>query len=377
METRLASPCPRLQVIGRHYLNFTLPKGAILGMIGPNSSSMETKLKAHIHLLLVVASLLVAGCVPIPPASESAIAEPAGQAETAAANEAPTPAVAAPVAASSIPVEALKNATYSGIYDAPVKLTNGLYEGEPFVKGDASHPLVEYVDGAELFGDLDGDGVDDAVIFLHESSGGSGTFTYVAAQLNRDGKPLDAGAVVIEDRIGVKSAAIADGQIALEIITQGPGDVACCSTHKAHKTYALQAGRLVETTPEGGDLVRLSASDLDGTSWLLLELDHDQPAVADSGVTIGFQDGKIAGYGGCNNYRASFSVGDDNPFVMAIGPVMATQKSCPEPVGSQETAYFNALGNVSRWGYVFGKLALYYAAGQDGESRLLFAPVAK
>jgi heat shock protein HslJ len=338
---------------------------------------METPLKTHMLMVLMVAALLVAGCVPIPPASAAPATVPSTPPEAAAVSESPTTiAEAAPVAASAIPVAELRNATYSGIYDEPVKLTDGLYEGEAFVEGDASHPLVEYIDGAELFGDLDGDGIEDAVVFLHESSGGSGTFTYVAAQLNRNGKPVDGGAVVIEDRIGVKSAAIADGQIALEIITQGPGDVACCSTHKAHKTYALQAGRLVETTPEGGDLVRLSASDLEGTSWTLLELDHDQLTVADSGVTIGFQDGRITGFGGCNNYSGSFSLGEENPLVMTIGPVMATRKSCPDPVASQEAAYLTALGNVSRWGYEYGRLALYYADGQASESRLLFTPQA-
>jgi heat shock protein HslJ len=285
-----------------------------------------------------------------------------------------------PAEAGAIPTEALRNATYSGIYDEPITLADGMYEGKPFVEGDASHPMVEYVNGAELYGDLDGDGVQDAVVFLRESSGGSGVFTYVAAQLNRDGQPAaarlpaDAGAVVIEDRIGVKSAAIEDGQIVLEIITQGPGDVACCSTHKARRTYALQEGRLVETTPEGGELVQVSAADLDGTSWTLLELGHDQPAVTDSEVTISFQDDQMTGFGGCNNYTGSFSLGEDNPFVMTTGPVLVTQKSCPDPIGSQESAYFAALADVSRWGYVYGKLALYYADGENGESRLLFAP---
>ena len=61
---------------------------------------------------------------------------------------------------------------------------------------------------------------------------------------------------------------------------------------------------------------------------------------------------------------------------MTIGPLAATEKGCPDPVGSQESAYFAALESVSHWAYVFGRLALYYADGQDGESRLLFAPQA-
>jgi heat shock protein HslJ len=160
----------------------------------------------------------------------------------------------------------------------------------------------------------------------------------------------------------------------LDIITQGPGDGACCGTHNAHKTYALQNGRLVDTTGKGGDLVKVSAADLDGTRWTLLELNEGQPAPADAGVTLSFGDGQISGSGGCNSYTGSFSLGEANPFVMTTGPIAATQKSCPDPILEQETAYFTALGEVTQWSYQYGRLALYYADGQGGLSRMLFAP---
>ncbi len=327
-------------------------------------------MKTTIIPLLLIASLLAAACggatppAPAQPGRPGATATPVAQ------------ATGQPAETTGIAAEALKNATYSGIYDEPITLADGLYEGEPFTEGDPARPIVAIIDGAELTGDLNGDGVDDAVVFLLERGGGSGAFTYVAAQLNQDGQPVDAGAVRIEDRIGVRSAAIEDGQVVLDIITQGPGDVACCGTHKAHKTYALQDSRLVETTPAGGELVRISAADLDGTSWTLLELDHDQAALAGTEVTLTFGDGQVSGSGGCNSYSGSFSQGDDNPLVMSIGPLTATDKSCPEPAGSQESAYLAALGNVARWGYDFGKLALYYTGEQEVESRLLFAPQA-
>jgi heat shock protein HslJ len=344
-------------------------------------------MKPYVLTLLILAALLVSACyapsqpapAPLPAAAAATATASNEQVSTPAATEAvgaeqapAAPAATAPAAASRLPVEALKNATYSGVYDEPITLADGLYEGEPFVEGDPARPTVEAIDGVELFGDLNGDGVDDAVVFLLERGGGSGAFTYVAAQLNRDGQPVDAGAVRIEDRIGVRSAAIEDGQVVLDIITQGPGDVACCATHKAHKTYALQDGRLAETSAAGGELVQGSIADLDGTSWTLLALDG-QPALADTAATLSFQANQVSGSGGCNSYSASFSLGEDNPFVMTIGPLTAAERSCPEPAGSRESAYLAALGSVVRWGYDFGRLALYYAGGQDLESRLLFA----
>ncbi len=193
-------------------------------------------------LLLIATSFLAAACVaPAGPAPASPTATPAPVTQTPAVEITPAPAAeTAPAEACAISAEALRNANYSDVYDLPITLTDGLYEGAPAGEGDLSRPTVEFIEGAELYGDLDGDGADDAVVFLLERGGGSGAFTYVAAQLNRDGQPVDAGAVRIEDRIGVRSAAIEDGQVVLDLILQGPGDVACCGSHKARKAYALQ-----------------------------------------------------------------------------------------------------------------------------------------
>ncbi len=327
-------------------------------------------------LLLIVLSVLAAACAApvlqapaVPPsATPAAVVEPAA----VEATPAPEPA---PAEVSAIPPDALRNATYSGVYEQPVTLSDGLYQAKP-ADGDLAQPQVQLVDRVTLSGDLDGDGADDVVVFLVERSGGSGVFTYVAAQLNRAGQPLDAGAVRIEDRIQVKSAAVADGLVTLEIVTQGPGDVACCGTHLAAKTYAVEQGQLAETTAAGGEMVKVSAADLDGTSWTLVEIDADQPALADAAATLNFQDGQVLGSGGCNDYTASFSLDDVNPFVMSLGPVAATRRGCPDPAGAQEAAYFAALERVSQWAYLFGHLALYYQNDGGEQGRLLFAPQA-
>lgn len=327
--------------------------------------------------LLIVLSVLAAACTaPVLQAPAVPSATPALVAELAAVEATPTPAPEpAPVAAGTITLDALRNATYSGVYDQPITLASGLYQAKP-AEGDLARPQVQVVDHATFSGDLDGDGVDDAVVFLVERGGGSGVFTYVAAQLNRDGQPLDAGAVRIEDRIQVKSATLEDGQVTLEIITQGPGDVACCGTHLGAKTYALEQGQLVETTAAGGELVKVSAADLDGTSWTLLAIGADQPALADAAATLSFQDSQVLGSGGCNDYTASFSLDDVNPFNMAVGPLAATRRACPDPAGAQEATYFAALDSVSQWAYVFGHLTLYYQNDGGEQGRLLFAPQA-
>ncbi|MCB0173146.1 MAG: LysM peptidoglycan-binding domain-containing protein, partial [Anaerolineae bacterium] len=83
---------------------------------------------------------------------------------------------AAPAETSVLTIDQLANATYTGIYDdQEVTLTDGQYEGEPFVEGGASRPTVNFNPNDVAFGDLNGDGVEDAAVLLSENSGGSGT----------------------------------------------------------------------------------------------------------------------------------------------------------------------------------------------------------
>jgi hypothetical protein len=153
----------------------------------------------------------------------------------------------------NLTVKKLKNAEYQGIYQEPIQLTDGTYEGEPFVEGGASRPTVTFIEpyaGPTAWGDLNGDGVDDAVVLLVESSGGSGSFVYMAAVLNREGKPKNVDTLLLGDRAQVHSLTIADGQISVTMVTHGPDDPMCCPTQEVEQTYELQENTLVQTTVE-------------------------------------------------------------------------------------------------------------------------------
>lgn len=284
---------------------------------------------------------------------------------------------ASAAAESGLSVDALRNATYTfDLYDAPITLTDGHWEGEPYGEGDASRPMVDYMEESARFGDLDGDGVEDAVLFLTESGGGSGSFVYAAAQLNRDGQPADAGTVLLEDRVQIKSAAIEDGQILVEAIVPGPGDGACCPSHKANEVYALQDGKLAEVTAAGGEPVRISAAALDGTAWTLIQLADGRPVKEGTEITIWFEEGAISGTAGCNDYASAYTLSADNPFLITLEPVTATRMACPAPVMAQEAAYLGALETVTIWGYRFGDLVLRYTAADGSPALLFFAPAA-
>jgi hypothetical protein len=137
----------------------------------------------------------------------------------------------------------LENLEYRGIYDQAVKLSAGQYSGPPFVEGGASRPTL--VLQTQASGDLDQDGVADAAVLLVENSGGSGSFTYLAAVLNANGIPVNTSTILLGDRVKVQSIQVADNQIHLSILTHAPKDALCCPTQEAEMKFLLKAGQLV------------------------------------------------------------------------------------------------------------------------------------
>jgi hypothetical protein len=139
--------------------------------------------------------------------------------------------------------ESLKNAAYKGIYPEALVLTAGRYEGEPFVEGGASRPQVTLIE-PYAFGDLNGDGMDDAAVLLVENSGGSGSFVYLAAVLNQDGKPVNKATRLLGDRVQIQALRIESGQIRVETLTHAPNDPLCCPSQESISTFNLEESEL-------------------------------------------------------------------------------------------------------------------------------------
>ena len=158
----------------------------------------------------------------------------------------PAAQTTSPLIVTPVTSDELANMAYSGIYDNAVTLKDGRWEGEPFVEGGASRPAVGMVDNFLLTGDLDNDGLDEAVVLLWESSGGSGVMSYVAVVGRRDGDTVNLGTALIGDRVQLRNGRIADGTIELDIIQQGPDDAACCPSQLASRFWTLGANGLNE-----------------------------------------------------------------------------------------------------------------------------------
>ena len=267
---------------------------------------------------------------------------------------------------------ALENAEYQSIYTETITLQDGVYEGAPFVEGGAARPRVELIEPLIRLGDLNGDGVDDAVVVLVENSGGSGVFNYLAAVVDDAGEPSNVSTTLIGDRTQIKALQIVDGQIVLDIVTQGPDDAQCCPSLLVHQLYALENDELVQVSSEEQGMVSLD--NLNGTSWVLTEMNGEAVESATAEITLVFKDGDIGGSSGCNTYRSSVAAkAGDAPQTIALTPPIVTRMMCPEPVMTLENNFLPRLGAVIQWGYMAGDLALLYQL-DDEVGTLIFAP---
>jgi heat shock protein HslJ len=263
----------------------------------------------------------------------------------------------------------LAHAIYTGIMDEPVTLIDGRWEGEPFVEGGASRPTVGLVDHFILTGDLDEDGLEEAVALLWESSGGSGSRLYLAVMGRSDEEVENLGTNVVGDRVQIRSGAIDDGKITLGIVRVGPEDAACCPTEKALVSWALSEDGLFRITDETTGT--LSLADLGGHGWVLIELGREQQLREDVEISLLFQDDRVSGSSGCNSYFAGALA--PNPGELVFNGMGATRMACPEPMMDLERRYLSALAGAKRYAFLAGRLVLSCET-EDGPVALIYTP---
>lgn len=320
----------------------------------------------YFQSLLVLALLAIAAC-DAPDAGRDAVAKQASE------------PLAAPVVTESEPSRSAPswqeaaNTAYRGVFDEAFKLTDGLWEGQPYVEGGASAPRAGLAADFLLTGDLDGDVADEALVLVWSSSGGSGTFDYVAV-LDRDanGAAFNRATAPLGDRVKIRSAAIQDGRVTFETVQAGAGDAACCPGQKMRRSFALEGDTMTETSTE--DLGRLSMDDLVG-EWRLVAFGAGEAVPPDVEITVQFSAGTIAGKAACNRYTGSVQAGAAPGDLSLSGPMALTRMMCPPALMDWEQRYVRALEGLAQYSFQAGKLVLTWR-GDDGGGALLFVPAA-
>lgn len=167
------------------------------------------------------------------------------------ATSAPNPQVTKPssaIAAARPPltVEKLKNAEYYFLAKGPVKLSNGTYE-------DKTTKRTYTMDDVVAYGDINKDGIKDAVTTLKVTIPNQGTFSYLVAALNEAGTPKNISTEFMGPEIKVKTLKInADNSIEAVMDQYQAGDPACCPSLKITRAYKLktQAPSPASTPPK-------------------------------------------------------------------------------------------------------------------------------
>jgi len=105
-----------------------------------------------------------------------------------------------------------REATYQ-IGEELVSLVGGRFEEEA-APGAATKVVTTLVE-EPVSGDLNGDGVEDAAVWLLHQPGGTGSFLYVAVALNIEGRYVGTNAVFVGDRIVPQAMRIRNGVLSV------------------------------------------------------------------------------------------------------------------------------------------------------------------
>jgi heat shock protein HslJ len=111
------------------------------------------------------------------------------------------------------------------------------------------------------------------------------------------------------------------------------------------------------TTPTPG-----GSSALDGTAWRLSML-PGQDELRDRSLTMSFEQGRVSGSDGCNNYSAAYMATERE---LLVGSAMAeTRMSCASAVMKQATAFKQALTAARTYRIDTRRLVLVDDRGRD------------
>ena len=149
----------------------------------------------------------------------------------------------------------LKNATYvipqemGGPEDGLVPMENGFYSFT-VVPGSASESRFLLYPGV-AFGDMDGDGVEDASVVIINISPGTGTFYHLVPVINAGGQPRSLNSSFIGDRVVVERLTVGDNRVNLLFRTYRPEEpFGSTPTLLVNRQYALVQESLEQQTEE-------------------------------------------------------------------------------------------------------------------------------
>ena len=155
---------------------------------------------------------------------------------------------AAPTFPSMPPLTEL--ALLNSIYRSPdwgeFRLTDGTYYRTPPTSVESPEAYTTQLQLPIIYGDLNSDGAEDALVILNTHNGGTGHFIELAAMLNQNGDAINVSTLFLGDRVIIESGYIQDGLVMLNMIVHAPNDGLCCPSQSVTWAFRLQDNQLVQ-----------------------------------------------------------------------------------------------------------------------------------
>ncbi|HSV85065.1 MAG TPA: CARDB domain-containing protein [Levilinea sp.] len=206
------------------------PSAAYNLVVDPQNAIPETDEGNNTFSYLAITPTPPVLCTTAPsPSSDLATPVPYNEPESAALSE-----------------SVLMNITYRSPDWGEFQLQDGIYYRTPPNELESAEVYTTRFIGPIIYGDINADGLEDALVVLGTQSGGTGHFIELAAVLNDNGNAHNVATVSLGDRVVVESGTIENGVIVLNMRVQGPNDGMCCPSQLATWNFVLSGDQLIK-----------------------------------------------------------------------------------------------------------------------------------
>lgn len=160
--------------------------------------------------------------------------------------ESPTPVPAGGSGSTAFSLAALRGGVYRSPDWGEFQLVDGIFYRTPPTSQDSPEAYTTRMQDLVIFGDINADGIEDALVLLNTQNGGSGHFIELAAVLNQDGSTYNISTISLGDRVAVESGRVENGIIVLNMRVHGPDDGLCCPSQPVVWSFVLSGDQLVK-----------------------------------------------------------------------------------------------------------------------------------
>jgi hypothetical protein len=156
-----------------------------------------------------------------------------------------------PLSSGGLTLEMLKNAKYHLPEEGSFQLVDGTHYLTPAIPGELSEQWSVRLMEPMAFGDINGDGIEDAAVVIATRYGGTGIFEYLAVVLNAGGQAHNVDSVYLGDRTIINTISIELSRVHIDVVAHGPEDGLCCPSRPAVWTFELSDNELLPLPGDG------------------------------------------------------------------------------------------------------------------------------